>query len=72
MLYLGLSIIDVTTGQSTVYETHSNQDDYKFVLDEILSVYPSEDGIGTQIHSHRGSTWKVMEDHETIVKRLNE
>ncbi len=41
-------------------------------IDEILSVYPSEDGIGTQIHSHRGSTWKVMEDHETIVKRLNE
>ena len=36
MLYLGLSIIDVTTGQSTVYETHSNQDDYKFVLDEIF------------------------------------
>lgn len=41
-------------------------------IDEILSAYPGEDGIGTQIHSHRGSTWKVLEDHETVKKRLNE
>jgi len=40
--------------------------------DEILSVYPGEDGIGTQIHSYRGSTWKVLEDHKTVEKRINE
>lgn len=41
-------------------------------IDEILSVYPSEDNIGTQIHSFHGQTWKVLEDHETVKKRLNE
>jgi len=41
-------------------------------IDEILSVYQSEDNIGTQIHSFHGQTWKVLEDHETVKKRLNE
>ena len=41
-------------------------------INEILSAYPSEDGIGTQIHSFHGQTWKVLEDHETVKKRLNE
>ena len=41
-------------------------------IDEILSVYPSEDGIGTQIHSYHGQTWKVLESHDVIIKRLNE
>tara|TARA_Y100000592_G_C5263011_1_gene218218 strand:+ start:203 stop:490 length:288 start_codon:yes stop_codon:yes gene_type:complete len=42
-------------------------------IDEILSTYPSEDEIGTQIHSHSGDrTWKVLEEHETVVERLNE
>ena len=41
-------------------------------INEILSAYPSEDNIGTQIHSFRGQTWKVLEDHETVKKRLNE
>lgn len=41
-------------------------------VDEILSAYPSEDDIGTSIHSHHGQTWKVLEDHETVKKRLNE
>ena len=40
--------------------------------DEILSVYPAEDGIGTSIHSYHNSTWKVLEDHKTVEKRLNE
>jgi len=39
---------------------------------EVLSAYPSEDAIGTQIHSFHGQTWKVLEDHETVKKRLNE
>jgi len=38
----------------------------------VLSAYPSEDAIGTQIHSFHGQTWKVLEDHETVKKRLNE
>ena len=41
-------------------------------VNEILSAYPSEDNIGTQIHSFHGQTWKVLEDHETVKKRLNE
>jgi hypothetical protein len=41
-------------------------------IEEILSAYPSEDNIGTQIHSFHGQTWKVLEDHETVKKRLNE
>ena len=41
-------------------------------IDEILSVYPGEDGIGTQIHSFHGQTWKVLETHNIVEKRLNE
>ena len=41
-------------------------------IDEVLSAYPSEDNIGTQIHSFHGQTLKVLEDHETVKKRLNE
>ncbi len=41
-------------------------------IDTILSAYPAEDGIGTSIHSFHNATWKVLEDHETVSKRLNE
>ncbi len=41
-------------------------------IDEILSVYPGEDGIGTQIHSYHNATWKVLESHDVTVKRINE
>ena len=41
-------------------------------IDFIISVYPSEDDIGTQIHSSHGQTWKVLEDHEVVIKRINE
>ena len=42
-------------------------------LDEILSIYPSEDDIGTSIHAiNNQSTWKVLEDFETVMKRINE
>ena len=42
-------------------------------IDKILSVYPSEDGIGTSIHAeHNQSTWKVLEDFDTVIKRINE
>jgi len=42
-------------------------------IDKILSVYPSEDEIGTSIHAeHNQSTWKVLEDYETVVKRISE
>tara|TARA_Y100001937_G_C7115472_1_gene329945 strand:- start:38 stop:301 length:264 start_codon:yes stop_codon:yes gene_type:complete len=40
--------------------------------DVINSVYPAEDNIGTSIHSIHGQTWKVLEDHETVRKRLFE
>jgi hypothetical protein len=42
-------------------------------IDKILSVYPSEDEIGTSIHAeHNQSTWKVLEDFDTVIKRVNE
>jgi len=41
-------------------------------IDEVLSSYPSEDNIGTQIHSFHGQTWKVLESHDIVQKRLNE
>ena len=42
-------------------------------IDKILSVYPSEDEIGTNIHAEQNqSTWKVLEDFETVIKRINE
>ena len=36
VLQIGISIIDVTTGDNYVYETHSNPDDYTYALDEIF------------------------------------
>tara|TARA_Y100000004_G_C8920120_1_gene415032 strand:- start:20 stop:301 length:282 start_codon:yes stop_codon:yes gene_type:complete len=42
-------------------------------INKIMSIYPSEDGIGTMIHSeHNYQTWKVLEDIETVVDRVNE
>ena len=42
-------------------------------VEEILSTYPAEDNIGTNIHArHNQSTWKVLEDIDTVVKRINE
>ena len=41
-------------------------------IDEVLSSYPSEDNIGTQIHSFHGQTWRVLEKHDIVIKRLNE
>ena len=42
-------------------------------LDEILSVYPSEDDIGTSIHAiNNQSTWKVLEDIDIVIARINE
>jgi hypothetical protein len=42
-------------------------------IDKILSIYPSEDNIGTMIHAENGqSTWKVLENIETVIKRVNE
>ena len=41
--------------------------------DEILSIYPAEDEIGTAIHAiNNQNTWKVLEDFETVMKRINE
>ena len=42
-------------------------------IDKILSVYPSEDEIGSMIHAENNqSTWKVLEDIDTVIKRINE
>jgi len=42
-------------------------------INKILSIYPSEDGIGTYIHAtDNQNTWKVLEDIDTIIERVNE
>ena len=42
-------------------------------IDKILSVYPGEDEIGTMIHSaDNQNTWKVIEDIDTVIQRINE
>lgn len=42
-------------------------------IDKILSVYPSEDEVGTMIFAEGNqSTWKVLEDIDTVINRLNE
>jgi hypothetical protein len=42
-------------------------------IDKILSIYPSEDNIGTMIHAvNNQSTWKVLEDFDTVIKRMCE
>ena len=41
-------------------------------IDEILSVYPSEDEVGTSIHSISGQTWKVIEEINIVIERINE
>ena len=42
--------------------------------DKILSVYPAEDEVGTMIHAEdfQVHTWKVLEDVDTVIERLNE
>ena len=40
---------------------------------KILSVYPSEDEIGSMIHAENNqNTWKVLEDIDTVIERINE
>ena len=42
-------------------------------IDKILSIYPSEDEVGTVIFAEGNqSTWKVLEDIDTVIKRVNE
>ena len=42
-------------------------------IDKILSIYPSEDGIGTMLHAtDNQNTWKVLEDNDTVIERVNE
>ncbi len=42
-------------------------------VDKILSVYPSEDGVGSMIHAEDGQmTWKVLEEIDVVIARINE
>ncbi len=42
-------------------------------VEKILSVYPSEDEIGSMIHAENNqNTWKVLEDIDTVIERINE
>jgi hypothetical protein len=42
-------------------------------INKIISIYPAEDNICTMIHAENGQiTWKVLENIETVIKRVNE
>ena len=42
-------------------------------IDYILSIYPSEDEIGTRIHcKDNQNTWTVVEDYKELIYRINE
>ena len=42
-------------------------------INKILSIYPSEDNVGTMIHAETNqSTWKVLEDFDVVIQRINE
>jgi len=58
ILQLGLSIIDVTTGESWVYETYSKPDDYNFSLDEVFRFIQSFNPCEILIHTLNTSLTK--------------
>ncbi len=41
-------------------------------VDKIISIYPSEDEIGTTIFGKDGNIWKVLEEFKIVEKRVNE
>lgn len=65
ILYAGISIVDVSTGESTVYQTNSNPDDFKFALDEIFRFIQTFSP--TEIILH---TVNVSIDYEEILNYL--
>ena len=58
ILQLGLAIIDVTTGETNVYETHSSPDDYNFALDEVFRFIQSFNPCEILIHTVNTSLTK--------------
>lgn len=51
ILGLGLSVVDVSTGKTFTYETHSTYDDYKYSLDEIFRFIQSHSPKEILLHS---------------------
>ena len=58
ILQIGISVIDMTTGESWVYETHSNVDDYYFCLDEGFRFMQTYNPVELIIHFEKTSLTK--------------
>tara|TARA_B110000208_G_scaffold192049_1_gene262233 strand:+ start:5954 stop:9133 length:3180 start_codon:yes stop_codon:yes gene_type:complete len=65
ILQLGISVIDITTGKSYTYETHSKPDDYNFSLDEIFRLICTYNPCEILIH-----TLHTKIDREKIIEYL--
>lgn len=65
ILCLGLSVVDITTGETTVYETHSKPDDFKYALDEIYRFLQMFSPQEILIH-----TENVSMDHDELLAYL--
>lgn len=51
IMIVGISFVDITTGKTIVYETHSTTDDYKFALDEVFRFIQTFSPIEIIIHN---------------------
>ena len=65
---LGLSIADITTGETSVYETHSAHDDNRYIIDEIFRFIQSHSPREIIIHSNNID--KINWDENFIKKSL--
>ena len=68
ILTLGLSIADVTTGDTCIYETHSTSDDNKYILDEIFRFVQSHSP--KEIIVHSADLDKIRLSNSDITKAL--
>lgn len=65
LLQIGVSTIDITTGETTVYETHSNIDDYLYSLDEVFRIIQITNPCEILIH-----TVNIDMTQEALIKYL--
>lgn len=65
LLQIGVSTIDITTGATTVYETHSNVDDYLYSLDEVFRIIQITNPCEILVH-----TVNIDMTREALIKYL--
>ena len=65
ILQIGLAILDITTGDTQVYETHSDPNDFNYSLDELFRIIQMTNPCEIIIHTKKTSLTK-----EKILKYL--